>query len=120
MYRLAEYGVVRLSDGASIPADARNMDWLAYTAWREGGGAPISGAAVPVVVTRKQALLALLAADKLDAVDLFISQAPRAVQIAWDAAGTFERTNPLIQAIAPQVGLTPSDIDDLFIEAAKL
>lgn len=81
---------------------------------------PIDPNIVPQVVTRRQALLALLAAGKLDAVDLAIKNAPRAVQIAWDAAGTFERTNPLIEALAPTLGLSPVDIDNLFIEAAKL
>lgn len=75
---------------------------------------------VPQVVTRRQGLLALLAAGKLDAVDLAIKNAPRAVQIAWEAAGTFERDNPLIEALAPTLGLSPVDIDNLFTEAAKL
>ena len=74
----------------------------------------------PQTVTRRQALLALLAAEKLDQVDLLIQNAPRAVQIAWEAAGTFERTNPLIESLAPQLGLTEADIDNLFIAAAKL
>lgn len=82
---------------------------------------PVSSAvAVPQVVTRRQALLALLAAGKLDQIDLLIQNAPRAVQIEWEAAGTFDRTNPLIEALAPQVGLTPEAIDLLFIEAAQL
>jgi len=75
---------------------------------------------VPPIVTRRQALLALLAAEKLDQVDLLIQNAPRAVQIAWEAAGTFERTNPLIESLAPQLGLTEADIDALFIAAASL
>src|SRR5271169_3063131 len=33
-------GVVRESDGAAIPADARNADWQAYQAWFVGGGTP--------------------------------------------------------------------------------
>lgn len=65
-------------------------------------------------------MLALLAAGELDAVEAVISQAPRAVQITWEAAQDFERTNPLIESIAPQIGLTESDIDALFTEAAKL
>jgi len=85
-------------------------------------GAPptIDPNTVPAVVTRRQALLALLAAGKLDAVELVIQNAPRAVQIAWGSAGTFERSSPLIDTIAPQVGLTDADVDNLFIEAAKL
>lgn len=81
---------------------------------------PVDPNIVPQVVTRRQALLALLAAGKLDAVGLLIQNAPRAVQIAWEAAGTFERANPLIEALAPTLGLSPVDIDNLFIEAAKL
>lgn len=75
---------------------------------------------IPQVVTRRQALLALLAAGKLDAVELQIQNAPRAVQIAWAAAGTFERNNPLIETLAPSLGLTEADVDNLFTEAAKL
>ena len=75
---------------------------------------------VPQVVTRRQALLALLAAGKLDQIELLIQSAPRAVRIAWEAAGTFERDNPLIATLAPQLGLTDQDVDNLFIEAAKL
>lgn len=76
--------------------------------------------AAPQVVARRQALLALLAAGKLDAVDAAIQAAPRAVQIAWGAAGTFERACPLIDALAPTLGLTSTQIDNLFIEAATL
>jgi len=81
---------------------------------------PIDPNTVPQVVTRRQALLALLAAGKLDQIDLLIQNAPRAVQIAWEAAGTFERNNPLIETMAPQLGLTEADVDGLFIEAAQL
>lgn len=75
---------------------------------------------VPSAVTRRQALLALLAAGKLDAVEQQMLAAPRAVQIAWGAAGTFERTNPLIAELAAQVGLDAAAVDLLFIEASKL
>lgn len=80
--------------------------------------APVS--TVPQVVTRRQAMLALLAAGKLDAVDQIIQAAPKAVQITWETAQDFERNNPLIDALAPQIGLADADIDNLFIEAAKL
>lgn len=75
---------------------------------------------IPVAVTGRQAKLALLAAGKLDQVEVLLQAAPRAVQIAWETAGTFERTNPLIAGLASQVGLTSTDIDQLFVEAAKL
>lgn len=76
--------------------------------------------ALPSVVSRRQALLALLAADKLDAVEAHMAEAPRAVRIAWESSATFERDNPLIAALAPQVGLSDVDIDNLFTLAATL
>lgn len=75
---------------------------------------------VPQSVTRRQALLALLAAGKLDVANQVMQTAPRAVQITWETAQNFERYNHLIDALAPQLGLTGADIDNLFIEAAKL
>lgn len=86
----------------------------------ENLAAIVSAPTKPMVVTRRQALLALLAAGKLDQIELLIQSAPRAVQIAWEAAGTFERNNPLIATMAPQLGLTEADVDGLFIEAAQL
>lgn len=82
--------------------------------------APPPAPLVPDVVTMRQARLALLAAGKLDAVNAVMAQSPRPVQITWDTAGTVERTNPLIEALAPQLGLTDAALDNLFIEAAKL
>ena len=41
MYRRIEDGVIRLSDGASIPADESNADYEAFLAWEAEGGVPI-------------------------------------------------------------------------------
>lgn len=102
--------LVLIDDGQPVPAGAVLADTI-----------PVSAASsVPQVVTRRQALLALLAAGKLDQIEQLIQAAPRAVQIAWEAAGTFERASPLIEALAPQAGLTPEAVDLLFIEASAL
>ena len=55
-YTLAEYGVIRTSDRASIPDDDRNRDWRAYLAWCAEGNTPdpIPVVAVdPAVAERK-------------------------------------------------------------------
>lgn len=39
-YRLAEYGVRRTEDGAFIPPDERNPDWVAYLLWLRDGNTP--------------------------------------------------------------------------------
>jgi hypothetical protein len=40
MYKLLENGVLRLSDGASIPADPGNRHWQEYQAWLALGNEP--------------------------------------------------------------------------------
>ena len=55
-YTLAESGVTRASDRASIPADDRNRDWRAYQEWLAEGNVadPIPVVAVdPAVAERK-------------------------------------------------------------------
>jgi hypothetical protein len=39
-YELAESGVRRLADNASIPADPENRDWQTYLEWEAAGGVP--------------------------------------------------------------------------------
>lgn len=80
---------------------------------------------VPQEITRRQARLALLMAGKLNAVNTAISSIPdpmvRAVaQIEWDEALTINRNSPLIAQMAPALGLTSKDIDNLFVQGAKL
>lgn len=75
---------------------------------------------IPQSVTRRQALLALLAADLLDDVEAIMAAAPRAVQIAWDASSVFERDNPLIASMAEQLDLSDEDVDALFVQASTL
>lgn len=78
MYRLTSGdAVVRLSDGASIPNDPCNADWIEYQAWRERGGtpdpAPVSRRAVAksLIVERLNAAGKLAAARAALDADLY-------------------------------------------------
>lgn len=108
------------NDGTGWRAVDNPQDCSADEHWQEQPPSAVDLNVVPQSVTRRQAMLALLAVGKLDQIELLIQGAPRAVQIEWEAAGTFERSNPLIEALAPQVGLTDVDVDNLFAAAAQL
>ena len=80
---------------------------------------------VPAEITRRQARLALLFAGKLDAVDAAIASiadpmARAVAQIEWNEALTIDRASPLITELAPALGLSEADIDNLFIQGAGL
>ena len=79
---------------------------------------------VPEAVTARQARLALLGAGKLDMVEGALAAIPgtegRAAQIEWEYALEIRRDSPLIGALAPMLGLTDAQVDDLFRAAEGL
>ena len=66
MYKLNAFGVTRLSDGASIPADPRNGDYARYLAWVKSGNVPAPADIIFQAATAKDK------ADKL--ADLLIAK----------------------------------------------
>lgn len=81
--------------------------------------------AVPTSVTRRQARQALLLAGKLQLVEPAIAAIPdemqrTMVQIEWDDSLHFERNRPTLMALASALGMSSSDLDNLFITAAGL
>lgn len=79
---------------------------------------------VPAAVTMRQARLALLQAGKLSAVNAAIAGMSgaqgEAAKIEWEFSNEVQRAQPLIAALAPVLGMTPAQIDQLFITAARL
>jgi hypothetical protein len=77
---------------------------------------------VPQQVTPYQARVALLQAGLLDTVNALMAseETPAAAKIAWEYATYIERTSPFIQALAPALGLTEQQIDNLFLAAYQV
>lgn len=121
-------GVIRVADQAGIPADADNLDWQAYQAWLAAGGVPEPADPVvlpaPVVVTMRQARLALLQYGMLAQVNTAVANMPGesgdTARIEWDFAGTVERGSPLVGLLVSELGITDSQLDDLFRLAGSL
>jgi hypothetical protein len=73
---------------------------------------------IPQVVSMRQARLALLSIGKLATVEEAITDP--AARIEWDYAATVKREHMLIAAIQPLLGMSDTEVDELFVMAAGL
>lgn len=96
------------------PEDARQV-WQ-FPDWSP---APVT---VPQEVTRFQARAALYQAGLLDEVELLIAatETDRMLVLAWQDALTFKRHSSFVQAMSQQLGLSESQLDELFISASSI
>lgn len=69
-------------------------------------------------VTRAQAKIALLRAGKLGLVKQAIAQADEETKLWYDEATTWRRNAAPVAALGAAIGLSPADIDNLFVVAA--
>ena len=77
---------------------------------------------IPQSVTRFQALATLAAGGWLDVVHTYMDALPRnnVQRLAFENATDWERTSPTVNALAAMLGLTDTEVDDLFIAAAQV
>jgi hypothetical protein len=77
-----------------------------------------------MVVTPRQARLALLGAGKLADIETAIAALDEptkaAVQIEWEYAVSIERTSSWVVAMTQALGMTDAEVDDLFDQAAQI
>ena len=104
-------GKTLIASDAAAPGDT--WDGTTFTT-------PAPVVPVPESVTPRQARLALLNADLLDAVEAAIAAGSRADQITWEFAVDVRRDYPMIANLGTALGLTSAQIDDLFRTAATL
>lgn len=79
---------------------------------------------IPQAVTMRQARLALLGAGLFAAVDAavvgMLGAEGDAARIEWEFSSEVKRTQPLVLTLAPTLGLTDVQLDNLFITASTL
>lgn len=88
--------------------------------------APEVEESVPEAVTPRQLLLVLndmgitISAIKQSFAAIANDRERRAAEIEFDMASEFKRSHPLVSGLAYTMGLTPGQVDSIFIAASKL
>lgn len=100
------------------------IDAAPYVVWRPMTAAEIK-ARVPSVVTMRQGREALIRNGLFAQVDAALNAIgdPGEKAIAlnyWEYSQVMERGNPVVQQLAPALGLTEAQLDALFTQAATL
>lgn len=125
MYKLAPNndGLIRLTDNAFIAAGTEDTE---RDAWLAAGNVPTAADPLPTptVIDMRQARLALLQSGLLARVDAAVASMPGiegdTARIEWEFASLVERSNPLVQSLSSSLGLTETQLDDLFELAGSL
>ena len=84
--------------------------------WVEPPAAP----PVPSSITRFQALAALHNAGLLESTIAAVNLAPALTKLAWDNTATFERNNETLNTLSTSMGLSSTQLDNLFIAGALI
>jgi len=124
-YRLTSgTAVIRETDGAAIPADPANADYIAYQTWLAAGNTPdpyvAPPATVPLAVNAMQAKVALSRAGLLSSVQAWVNSQDAETQLIWASAQSFNRSSTLIGNAAAALGLSSAQVDALFVSAAAI
>lgn len=115
--------IIRTADGAHIPPDHANRDYVEYLEWVEDGGVADPAPTSDVIVSSSASRLGLVRFFKeqgtWDYVKALIASDPD-TQEEWDVAIEIKRTDPLVQKMITAMSLSESDVDALLIRANEL
>jgi hypothetical protein len=109
----------------SIPDDPGNRHWQMLQDAIANGAVVTreqpQAVTAPQEVSRFQAKAAFALAGKLAAADAVVAASTDpVVKLAWSDATVFKRNSPSINGLAAAIGLTQTDLDDLFRTAAGI
>lgn len=80
----------------------------------------IKESAVPASITMRQARLVLNTVGLLSTVESSIASMPKEVQIEWEYASEVQRNSPTITTLQDALGLSDAEVDQMFVDGAKL
>ncbi len=108
-------------DPVTQTADWEDGAWVVrYLTGEEAAIWPLRPPPVPDTVTRTQLRLALRERGKLEDADALVASCEDMEVVERWGAGEMERASPHLNMLAPALGLTAGDVDDLFRLGATL
>lgn len=127
---LEQWGVVRVQSTAEPEYNPKTqtllwgipeqIEGVWYHTWRiedlspETIQANLQAEREMVSLSPSQFRLALLAINELANIEAAVPQMPKEIQIMWEYATSFDRTNPSLLAMAQQMGFTDVQLDTIF------
>jgi hypothetical protein len=120
---------MRVEDGADVPSGWIEMSESAYNSLIASHYAEVASinaidSSVPEEVLLYQFRAAVTLAGLKDAVDAAIQALPTQSRIVatekWEYGNTVRRNHPMTVSLGAAVGLTPSQIDDIFRTASTI
>ena len=114
LYCLDDDSFVHLLPAGSVPITDEEAEAI-----RAANTPPL---AAPQSVTKFQAKAALFGAGLLDQVEAYmvLPDTPAITKLAWTETLHFERASPTVAGLAALLGLTPGQVDDLFVTASGI
>lgn len=104
--------------------DSENFQWVVRDLTAEEIANQLSARRAGMIVTPRQARLALLQAGHLASIDTAIAGLSELlkdqVTIEWEYAVQIERMSPWVVAMTESLGMTPEQVDQLFEAAAQI
>lgn len=111
--------LTKMVNGVEVVLSAAEEAWI-RAEWEANASKP---PAIPSV-TMRQARLALLSAGLLQNVTTAINSLPspqkEAAQIEWEYSQEVHRDKPFVAVLAGALGLTDTQLDNLFLTASTL
>ncbi len=119
MYRLTDTdAILRLADGALIPADPANRQYRAYLAWTQSGGTPEAAPiqAAPRTATAKQLRYALNATGQRGVWDAALAAASADTRDYWQVEPNPPETSAKLRRLAKAAGVDLAALFDTALE----